>query len=80
MIDEIYESKTNFDKKCVENKQPKETMEQHMYTYLNQKYGLKVKFSIKIKTLIIEWAASLVNGVKIFSTEDSDICLFGKVK
>ncbi len=42
LIDEIYESKIHFDKKCQDNKLPKETMEQHMYTFLNQKYGLKV--------------------------------------
>lgn len=42
MIEEIYESKANFDKRCSENKLPKETMEQHMYTFLNHKYGLKV--------------------------------------
>jgi hypothetical protein len=42
VIEEIYESKTNFDKKCIEAKLPRETMEQHMYTFLNQKYGLKV--------------------------------------
>lgn len=42
-IAEIYKSKESFDKKCVEAKMPKETMEQHMYTFLNQKYGLKVK-------------------------------------
>jgi len=42
MIDDICESKLIFDKRCVENKIPKETMEQYMYTYLNQKYGLKV--------------------------------------
>ncbi len=42
LIEEIYESKANFDKKSVENKLPKETMEQHMYTFLNHKYGLKV--------------------------------------
>ncbi len=42
MIDDICESKIHFDKRCIENKMPKETMEQYMYTYLNQKYGLKV--------------------------------------
>lgn len=72
IINEIYTSKAEFDKKCFENKLPKETMEQHMYTFLNQKYGLK--------TLIIEWATSIVNGIKMYSLEDSDICLFGKVK
>ena len=46
VITEIYESKTRFDKKCIQEKIPRETMEKHMYTYLNQKYGLK--------TLIIE--------------------------
>lgn len=71
IINEIYTSKMEFDKKCLENKMPKETMEQHMYTYLNQKYGLK--------NLIIEWATSIINGIKMYSSEDSDICLFGKV-
>jgi hypothetical protein len=72
MINEIYVSKEEYDKKCFESKLPKETMEQHMYTYLNQKYGLK--------NLIIEYATSLINGIKMFSSEDSEICLFGKVR
>lgn len=41
VIEEIYASKTKFDQKCYENHLPRETMEQHLYTYLNQKYGLK---------------------------------------
>lgn len=40
IIDEIYASKSKFDQKCAENKQPRETMEQHIYSFLNQKYGL----------------------------------------
>ena len=71
IINEIYTSKVEFDKKCFENKMPRETMEQHMYTYLNQKYGLK--------NLIIEWATSIINGIKMYSSDDSDICLFGKI-
>jgi hypothetical protein len=71
IIDEIYDSKVIFDKRCFENRMPRETMEQHMYTYLNHKYGLK--------NLIIEWATSIINGIKMYSAEDSDICLFGKV-
>lgn len=35
MIFEIYESKAKFDQKYLEAKLPRETMEQHMYTYLN---------------------------------------------
>ncbi len=43
MIEEIYASKQKYDKKYLEAKMPRETLEQHMYTFLNQKYGLKVK-------------------------------------
>jgi hypothetical protein len=72
MIAEIYQSKEEYDKKCIDTKVPKETMEQHMYSYLNHKYGLK--------SLIIEWATNLINGIKTYSIEDSEINLFGKVK
>jgi hypothetical protein len=46
-------------------------MEQYMYTYLNQKYGLK--------NLIIEWAAAIITGIKTYSKEDHDVALFGKI-
>ena len=42
-----------------------------MYTYLNQKYGLK--------NLIIEWAASIINGIKTYLKDDHDVALFGKI-
>ena len=71
IINEIYNSKAIYDKKCYDNKIPRETMEQHMYTYLNHKYGLK--------SLIIEWAAALINAIKLYSNQDSDINLFGKI-
>ncbi len=71
IINDIYNSKAEFDKKSDDNKLPRETLEQHMYTYLNQKYGLK--------SIIIEWASNIINGIKIFSSEDSEICLFGKI-
>lgn len=70
-INEIYKSKTAYDIKCNENKLPKETMEQHMYTFLNKKYGLK--------NLIIEWAKNIIAGIKIYSKEDSYVLLFGKI-
>ena len=40
-IEDIYLNKVKFDEKCMENSQPRETMDQFLYTYLNQKYGLK---------------------------------------
>ncbi|CAD8107064.1 unnamed protein product [Paramecium sonneborni] len=71
VINEIYESKQKFDQKCAESKLPRETMEQHMYTFLNQKYGLK--------SLIIEWATSIINALKKYSAEDNDVAVFGKI-
>ena len=56
IITDIYNQKVKHDQKCNEEKKSRETMEQYMYTYLNQRYGLK--------NLIIEWAASIINGIK----------------
>ncbi len=50
---------------------PRETLEQFMYTYLNQKYGLK--------NLIVEWAAAIINAVKMYIREDHDAALFAKI-
>ena len=71
VISNIYTAKIAFDKKCIQNKQPKQTMEEFMYTYLNQKYGLK--------NMVIEWATNIINGIRTFSPEDTEISLFGKI-
>lgn len=42
-----------------------------MYTYLVQKYGLK--------SLIVEWATAIINGVRAFAREDHEVALFAKV-
>ena len=70
-INELYISKTNYDMKCLELKLPRETLEEHMYTFLNKKYGLK--------NLIIDWARSVINGIKYYSKKDSQVLLFGKI-
>lgn len=71
IIDNIYKSKANSDKSNNDSHLPIETLEQHMYTYLNQKYGLK--------KIIIENATSIINGIKQYSLDNSEICLFGKI-
>ena len=71
VITEIYASKSQYDKKCYDYHLPKETLEQHMYTFLNNKYGLK--------NLTIEWATSIINGIKQYSQTNSEVCLFGKI-
>ena len=70
-IQDMYAQKIKFDKKCEDAKVPRETMEQFMYTYLNQKYGLK--------SLIVEWAASIINAVKTYLREDHEVTLFAKI-
>ena len=42
-----------------------------MYTFLNQKYGLK--------SLIVEWAAAMINGVKRHVRSDHEVSLFAKI-
>lgn len=48
-------------------------MEQYLFTFLNQKYGLK--------SLVIEWATSIVNSVYAYSNEekDPDVMVFGRI-
>ncbi len=69
VIDAMYASKVKFDAKCDESQLPRETMEQHLYTYLNQKYGLK--------KLIIEHASAVIRGVNTYSASDNDVRVFG---
>jgi hypothetical protein len=42
-----------------------------MYTYLNQKYGLK--------QLIIEQASSIITAVRTYVKEDQDVMVFAKI-
>jgi len=70
-LDDIYIQKDVFVKKCFAQRQPKETMEQYLYTYLNQKYGLKA--------LILEWSGGIINGIKKYAKYDNDVAVFGKI-
>ena len=71
IINELYISKENYDRVCYENKLPCETMEQYMYIFLNNKYGLK--------NLVLDWASAIIDAVRIYGNEDCDINLFGKI-
>ena len=71
LINEIYDSKTEYDKLCNENHLKKESMERYMYKFLNNKYGLK--------NLVIEWSSSIIASIKMYSPKDSEINLFGKI-
>ncbi|OQR88341.1 hypothetical protein ACHHYP_06869 [Achlya hypogyna] len=68
MIQAIYASKKKHDEMCIENEAPKETMEQHMYTYLNQRFGLQ--------TLIVEYASAIMKGCSRYMQTDADVATF----
>lgn len=70
-IEEIYASKVKFDEKCLESSQPRETMDQFLHTYLNQKYGLK--------SLIVEWSVLILKATEKYESQDAEICLFSKI-
>lgn len=71
VIEEIYTSKAKFDQRCIDSRQPRETLEQHMHNFLTQKYGLK--------KLSLDWAAGILAAVQRFASEDNDVAVFGKV-
>jgi hypothetical protein len=70
-IEAIYASKEQYDARCADAHLPRETMEQHMYTYLNQKYGLK--------KLIIEHATSIVKAMRRFQSTSNPVLVFAKI-
>lgn len=70
-VEAVYASKRRFDAKCAKAKLPRETLEQHMYTFLNHQYGLR--------KLIVKHAAAVVDAVNRFSPEDNDVCVFGQI-
>lgn len=59
IIHEIYTEKTLDDKSRLNHIPPK-TLEQFMFTYLLQKYGLK--------SLSIEFAASIVSNIRVYKS------------
>jgi len=71
LINDIYEQKKKHDRKCLQNEMPKETMEQYLYTYLNQQYGLR--------SLILEWTKAILEGIGKYSAMDSEILLFERI-
>lgn len=70
-IEAIYASKVKFDAKCNEARLPRETVEQHMYTFLNQRYGLK--------SLIVEHATAIHKAVAKYEGQSNDVAVFGKI-
>lgn len=71
IISDMMISKKEEDGKNLANKVMRETMEQYLYTYLTNKYGLK--------SLVVSWATSIISMVGQHSKTDNMVLLFGKV-
>ena len=71
MLNDIYMQKIKFDRSCRDQNQPRLTMEQYLYTYLNHRYGLH--------NLAVEYFQSILNAVVKHKDEDHEIVLFGKI-
>ena len=68
---DLFLSKTLHDQKCAANKLPHETLEQHLYTFLSTRFGLK--------NLVVEWVEAIVAAVAHFAKEDHEVALVGKI-
>lgn len=71
IMEDIYAEKAKADERYMRQRQPKMTLENYMYAYLNEKHGSKHQS--------IKWAELLVKAIKMHSRADSDVALFGKI-
>jgi len=70
-MSDLYASKTKYDKKCVKSRLPRETMEQHLYTFLNQRYGLR--------KLIIENATAVIKATNKYCAVSNEVAVFKNI-
>ena len=70
-ITALYTSKIKNDVLSAQAHAPRETMEQHLYNYLNKKYGLK--------SLIVSNASAILKAIKRYSEEDTEVRICGKI-
>lgn len=70
-IEEISDNKKIFDQKCKKNKAARESMEQYIYLFFKQRFGLN--------NIVIEWVTSLIESLRIYASRDSDVALFALI-
>ena len=71
LINEIYKSKSIFNKKNEEIEKPLETLENYLKIFLKQKFGLN--------ELVIEYFNAIIQSIKKFSKFNSEIQLFALI-
>lgn len=70
-MDEIYDAKVLADQKNEEASNPKETLEQFMYSYFKNKFGLK--------NLVADHAEQVILGIQSYKDYDVGVFIFGKM-
>jgi hypothetical protein len=68
LINCVYASKAKYDVRATTAGAPRETMEQHLYTYLNTRFGLP--------KLIIDYASAVWKAAEHFARRENDAAVF----
>ncbi|ETK74103.1 hypothetical protein F441_19435 [Phytophthora nicotianae CJ01A1] len=68
LINCVYASKVKYDIRATTAGAPRETMEQHLYTYLNTRFGLP--------KLIVEHASAVWKAAEYFARRENDAAVF----
>ncbi|KAG1702494.1 hypothetical protein DVH05_009444 [Phytophthora capsici] len=68
LINCVYASKIKYDIRATTASAPRETMEQHLYTYLNTRFGLP--------KLIVDYASAIWKAAEYFARRDNDAAVF----
>lgn len=64
----IIASKVKYDQRTSDLRASRETMEQHMYTYLNHRFGLHA--------LVVDYASAIWKACAAFAKTDNDVAVF----
>ncbi|KAJ8561593.1 hypothetical protein ON010_g8089 [Phytophthora cinnamomi] len=68
LINCVYASKAKYDTRATSAGAPRETMEQHLYTYLNTRFGLP--------KLIVDYASAVWKAAEHFARRENDAAVF----
>lgn len=71
IIHELYESKLRSDQLARQGRRPRETLEEHMYTYYNSKLG--------VRSIIMDQIKRVLKAIDRHSGQDLGVSLFGKI-
>jgi hypothetical protein len=71
VVEELVAAKVESDARQARRKKPRETMREHVYTYLNHKFG--------VKAVIAEWAESIAAATERFAGVDCEMAVFDRI-